>query len=327
MTAKRTLARLEYANVSTRIGDGFLGWPDAAPFDKIMVTCSPESVPQPLIDQLREGGQMIIPVGERFQQTLFRMTKRDGKLVRQPLRPTLFVPMTGQAEEQRQAAARRGQSRRGQRRLRTRCLHRPESGCRRFCAGLVLRSPGSATGRDHPVRGRPIANPVHTAGDTTPDLSNQTPGLSAHLLQGNRNRRKTGAADSARAAGCGPTASARDPRPMRCRRSRSAFTINSGRELATFTVGPFRGSRPWREASRLIRVPAQARELILRIGLFGATGNGGLRRPGDRAGQLAEKSTHLTCFAQTTQSSCCSKFAETACSQRFCRYPTSLAAD
>ena len=101
-TAKRTLSRLDYKNVSTRIGDGFLGWPNAAPFDKIIVTCSPESVPRPLIDQLREGGSMIIPVGERYQQTLYRMTKKDGELVREPLRPTLFVPMTGEAEDQRE---------------------------------------------------------------------------------------------------------------------------------------------------------------------------------------------------------------------------------
>ena len=80
----------------------FLGWHNAAPFDKIIVTCSPESVPKPLIDQLREGGQMIIPVGERYQQTLFKMTKQDGELVRQPLRPTLFVPMTGTAEDRRE---------------------------------------------------------------------------------------------------------------------------------------------------------------------------------------------------------------------------------
>ena len=52
----------------TRIGDGYQGWPEAAPFDKIIVTCSPEKVPQPLVDQLRDGGLMIVPVGERYQQ-------------------------------------------------------------------------------------------------------------------------------------------------------------------------------------------------------------------------------------------------------------------
>ena len=99
--AGETLARLDYGNVSTRVGDGFLGWPDQAPFDKIIVTCSPESVPKPLVEQLKEGGVMVIPVGQRYQQTLFRMIKRDGKLVREALRPTLFVPMTGTAEEGR----------------------------------------------------------------------------------------------------------------------------------------------------------------------------------------------------------------------------------
>jgi len=97
--AEAVLSRLGYENVSVKIGDGFLGWPNAAPFDKIIVTCSPESVPVPLIDQLREGGRMVIPVGERFQQTLYRMTKQNGKLVREPLRPTLFVPMTGESQE------------------------------------------------------------------------------------------------------------------------------------------------------------------------------------------------------------------------------------
>ena len=73
----------------------------AAPFDKIIVTCSPEKVPQPLVDQLREGGLMVIPVGERYQQTLYLMRKTDGKLKSEALRATLFVPMTGEAEEQR----------------------------------------------------------------------------------------------------------------------------------------------------------------------------------------------------------------------------------
>jgi len=100
--AERTLERLGYENVHVRRGDGYRGWPEAAPFDKIIVTCSPEKIPAPLAEQLKEGGRMIIPVGERYQQNLFRVTKRDGKLRRQPLRATLFVPMTGTAEQARQ---------------------------------------------------------------------------------------------------------------------------------------------------------------------------------------------------------------------------------
>ncbi|MBN1588865.1 MAG: protein-L-isoaspartate(D-aspartate) O-methyltransferase, partial [Pirellulales bacterium] len=99
--AAKTLERLKYTNVHTKIGDGYQGWPEHAPFDKIIVTCSPEQVPKALADQLAEGGQMIIPVGERYQQTLYRLTKRDGKLLREKLRPTLFVPMTGAAETER----------------------------------------------------------------------------------------------------------------------------------------------------------------------------------------------------------------------------------
>jgi protein-L-isoaspartate(D-aspartate) O-methyltransferase len=99
--ATRTLKRLDYKNVFTRSGDGYKGWPEAAPFDKIIVTCSPEKVPQPLVDQLRDGGLMIVPVGERYQQTLYLMRKADGKLKSEALRPTLFVPMTGKAEVER----------------------------------------------------------------------------------------------------------------------------------------------------------------------------------------------------------------------------------
>ncbi len=104
-TATKLLNRLGYKNVHTRIGDGYLGWEEVAPFDKIIVTCSPEKVPQPLQDQLREGGLLIIPVGERYQQTLFLMRKKDGKLEQEALRPTLFVPMTGEAEDNRKVKA------------------------------------------------------------------------------------------------------------------------------------------------------------------------------------------------------------------------------
>jgi protein-L-isoaspartate(D-aspartate) O-methyltransferase len=100
-SAARRLKRLGYKNVKTKVGDGYLGWPEFAPFDKIIVTCSPESVPKPLIDQLKEGGKMVIPVGELYRQDIYLMEKKDGKLVRKPLIPTLFVPMTGRSEKER----------------------------------------------------------------------------------------------------------------------------------------------------------------------------------------------------------------------------------
>jgi protein-L-isoaspartate(D-aspartate) O-methyltransferase len=95
---------LGYTNIHTRIGDGYEGWPDAAPFDAIIVTCAPQKVPAPLVAQLKEGGRMVIPLGDRYNQVVYLKEKRDGALVDvRELRPTLFVPMTGRA--QREAAA------------------------------------------------------------------------------------------------------------------------------------------------------------------------------------------------------------------------------
>ena len=88
---------LGYTNIHTRIGDGYEGWPEAAPFDAIIVTCAPQRIPQPLIDQLKEGGRMVIPLGDRFNQIVHLVIKRDGKLIDKELKPTLFVPMTGKA--------------------------------------------------------------------------------------------------------------------------------------------------------------------------------------------------------------------------------------
>ena len=101
--AARTLKRLRYENVHAKVGDGYAGWPEHAPFDKIIVTCSPEKVPDALVRQLREGGRMVVPVGQRYQQTLFLFRKKNGRLEAEALRPTLFVPMTGRAESERVA--------------------------------------------------------------------------------------------------------------------------------------------------------------------------------------------------------------------------------
>ncbi|MFN3840394.1 MAG: protein-L-isoaspartate(D-aspartate) O-methyltransferase [Cyclobacteriaceae bacterium] len=91
--ADSLLRLLNYRNVFVRIGDGYPGWPEAAPFDAIIVTCSPSHIPKPLEDQLKEGGRMIIPVGESSVQELVLVTKENGKLKRQSRLPVLFVPM------------------------------------------------------------------------------------------------------------------------------------------------------------------------------------------------------------------------------------------
>ena len=97
-TAAANLKRLGYTNVNVRAGDGYRGWPEAAPFDAIIVTCAPEQVPPPLVEQLREGGRMIIPVGPTWDQQLVLLHKKDGKLERREVLPVRFVPMTGQSQ-------------------------------------------------------------------------------------------------------------------------------------------------------------------------------------------------------------------------------------
>ncbi len=94
--SKARLESLGYKNVHTRQGDGYRGWPEEAPFDAIIVTCSPEDVPPALADQLREGGRLVIPVGVWSKgQTLYQMTKRGGQLEKRSIIPVSFVPMTG----------------------------------------------------------------------------------------------------------------------------------------------------------------------------------------------------------------------------------------
>ena len=102
--AKRTLQIFEkrgYRNISCRWGDGYLGWPEAAPFDAIIVTCAPGHIPPKLIEQLKPGGRMCIPVGTGpWSQSLVSATKdKDGTLSRRDILPVRFVPMTGQAEK------------------------------------------------------------------------------------------------------------------------------------------------------------------------------------------------------------------------------------
>jgi protein-L-isoaspartate(D-aspartate) O-methyltransferase len=93
--AEADLRRLGFTNVTVKAGDGYEGWPEKAPFDVIIVTCAPTQVPQTLIDQLREGGRMMIPVGERYNQQLYWLRKTGDRLETKTVLPVRFVPMTG----------------------------------------------------------------------------------------------------------------------------------------------------------------------------------------------------------------------------------------
>ena len=92
--ARETLDKLGYGNIHVMIGDGYKGWPAASPFDAVIVTCAPEEVPSALVQQLKEGGRMILPIGKAGAiQQLVRAVKKDGRLVRQKVMDVRFVPM------------------------------------------------------------------------------------------------------------------------------------------------------------------------------------------------------------------------------------------
>jgi protein-L-isoaspartate(D-aspartate) O-methyltransferase len=99
--AEATLARFGYKNVHVKVADGYKGWPEAAPFDAIIVTCAPDKIPKPLTDQLKDGGRMVIPVGERFAQQLYLLEKKNGQLKESVTLPVRFVPMLREGEKQR----------------------------------------------------------------------------------------------------------------------------------------------------------------------------------------------------------------------------------
>jgi protein-L-isoaspartate(D-aspartate) O-methyltransferase len=252
--AARTLRRLGYRNVHVKVGDGFKGWPTAAPFDKMIVTCSPETVPQPLIDQLREGGLMVVPVGERYQQTLYLFTKVNGKLESKALRPTLFVPMTGSAEDKRQV--------------------QPDP----LNPTAVNGNFEAELGEDEHVRGWYYQRQFELKQDKyTPQgeqyihFTNNDAGRAAHALQGfavdGRKVRQL------KLSGWIKTQSVVFGRE-RWETPKIGVTLYDGNrgEVGHYWIGASQGTSDWYRESETIRVPEDAREGILRIGLFGATG-------------------------------------------------------
>jgi protein-L-isoaspartate(D-aspartate) O-methyltransferase len=255
--AARALKRLHYENAHTRMGDGFQGWPEASPFDKIIVTCSPEKVPQPLVDQLRNGGLMVIPVGQRYQQTLYLMRKTNGKLQSEALRPTLFVPMTGQAESQRKV--------------------KPDPKNPRIVNGSfeeLVDDGGDAkqlAGWHYQRQLTIMSEPAAPRGRHVATFRNEEPGRGAQALQGfaidGREISRLKIQFWIKGKDIRPGARS-DEWP------RVIITFYDGRRaaLGEESIGPFTGSFDWKPQNALARVPLRAREAIIRIGLLGAAG-------------------------------------------------------
>ena len=261
--AARTLKKLGYKNVFAKVGDGYLGWPEAAPFDKIIVTCSPEKVPQPLIDQLRDGGLMIVPVGERYQQNLYLFRKHGDELESEALKATLFVPMTGEAEAKREVLPDP--------------LH-PTIANGSFEEALdyqpsILNPQPSEPAGWHYQRQLTLENDPANAPDGRQFVTfkNEEPGLAAHALQGF-------AIDGRKVAKLKLDYSVRgqDIRPGRTPTEwpMIVFTFYDDRRavIDEARVGPFDGTFDWRPRSDTVSVPLKARECVFRIGLLGAVG-------------------------------------------------------
>jgi protein-L-isoaspartate(D-aspartate) O-methyltransferase len=99
--AAERLARLGYRNVEVRAGDGYQGWPEAGPFDGIMVTAAAPRIPEALKQQLKDGGRLVIPVGDEYQE-LVVVTRRDAAFEERSVLPVRFVPMTGEVRRRKE---------------------------------------------------------------------------------------------------------------------------------------------------------------------------------------------------------------------------------
>ena len=95
--ARKVLESLGYKNIHYKVGDGYSGWPEHAPYDAIIVTAAPDHIPQPLIEQLKVNGRMVIPVGDQYQE-LILIKKREKGVEMKTVTPVRFVPMTGEAQ-------------------------------------------------------------------------------------------------------------------------------------------------------------------------------------------------------------------------------------
>lgn len=247
------LKRLGYQNIFTKTGDGYLGWPEHAPFDKIIVTCSPDKIPVPLVDQLKEGGLMVIPVGERYQQMLRRFRKQDGKMIADFARPTQFVPMTGVAESKR--------------------ADRPDGKNPKILNGdFEEKADDRYVPHWYYEFGVNLASdPQAPVGKRVAHFKSGKPSEPSMLLQGMPLDGR--AVSKVRLSGHTTTSNVKlsdkfEEQPFIVLQ----FFDENRKHIGYFWLGPFVGDLPWKHYTREIPVPLENREAIVMIGMFGAVG-------------------------------------------------------
>ncbi len=252
---KQFLADMNYTNVHCLIGDGFKGWKEHAPFDKIIVTCSPEKVPDPLVEQLVEGGLMIVPVGERYQQMLFLMRKVDGKLEREALQPTLFVPMTGAAEDARKI---------------TPDPKHPKLANGSFEQALINNS--RVPGWYYQFGCIVVQDSDAPDGQNAVEFKSNDPKSPSMLLQGL-------AIDGSivkkiKLGGWISTENVKIGKSPESSPSIAIQYFDSNRNRIGYNyIGGFKGTHKWKKEDKIFTVPPATREVIVSIGLFGAVGS------------------------------------------------------
>lgn len=251
--AATRLKKLDYDNVHTRIGDGYLGWPEESPFDKIIVTCSPEKVPQPLIDQLKEGGMLLIPLGERYQQVFHLFQKEQGKLKHKRLIPTLFVPMTGRSEEKREV--------------------KPDPLKPEIINGGFEVDANNDQKVDNWHYQRRVSRMTSQApeGSSYLKFENETPERLSQILQGM-------AIDGSHVDSLEISLKLSYLNTAQGKQSfqKPGFIIHFyddiRRNIGQAYLGPWIGSRGWHQEKKTITVPPQTREAVIQLGLNGGTG-------------------------------------------------------
>lgn len=254
--AAKTLEKLDYDNVHTKIGDGFKGWPEKAPFDKIIVTCSPEKVPRPLVEQLKEGGRMVIPLGRRYQQTMYLFKKKDGKLEQEALQSTLFVPMTGTAEELRQVQP---------------DPENPQLANGSFEEIRERDDKNLPVGWHYLRQAEVVDDKLSPNGERHLRFQNETPGRVAQAVQGF-------ALDGRKVKQLAVTTRVKleDVRAGRRPDQLAVLIVTFYDEdrgiIGDDWLGPWFGSFDWSKRQGILQVPPKTRMAIMQIGLMGGTG-------------------------------------------------------
>lgn len=251
--AAQTLRRLDYDNVHTKIGDGYQGWAEHAPFDSIIVTCSPERPPPALVQQLREGGRMVVPLGERYQQALVLLTKVNGKLEAETLQPTFFVPMTGRAEDTR--------------------VRKDDDGVPRLLNASFedTDEEGQLLGWYYVRQAEVVSDQEAMHGERYLAFSNAEAGRGAQALQAvGVDGRAIAAIDVSLWIQASQVRPGRSTRELP--RVNVSFFDEKQAPCGSQSVGPWYGTITWVKKQATIQVPPKAKLAVIAVGMFGAVG-------------------------------------------------------